>query len=198
LTTWTTRDNYWQTKFTHTLIDCTFRSREQVDNRPWLRLGWNLDVGGSLTFKNSVKGRVSDQEGNPLIGAQVTIKDALDNVVFDDTTDSNGKFDARDLTTRVLSPTEKVVGVQYVAEAHEDTLVADGWLERTWHTPHTLTIEKAGYQTYKDLLEVDRKMELEVALGPFVPKNKLDVEIQSSPTLEVELFARRLVVELSR
>jgi hypothetical protein len=36
-----------------------------------------------------------------------------------------------------------------------------------------------------------------VAMSFFVPKNKLEVEIRPSSTLKVELFARRLEVELS-
>jgi hypothetical protein len=46
----------------------------------------------------------------------------------------------------------------------EDNLVTQGWLGRTWFTPHTLTITKAGYQIYQDVVTVDRKMDLEVAL----------------------------------
>jgi hypothetical protein len=46
----------------------------------------------------------------------------------------------------------------------EDNLVTQGWLGRTYFTPHTLTITKAGYQTYQDVVTIDRKMDLEVAL----------------------------------
>jgi hypothetical protein len=166
LTTWTTYDLVWRTTLSHILIDCTFRSQAQTDNRPWIFLAYTLGLGGSLTFKHSFRGQVRDQAGGFLVGAQVTITDVLDNVVFTDVTDSNGEFDAGDLTARVLEPTSKVVGVGNVAAAHEDTHVANGWLTRTMHTPHVLTIEAAGYQTYRDVLEIDRKMELEISLKP--------------------------------
>jgi hypothetical protein len=46
----------------------------------------------------------------------------------------------------------------------EDNLVAQGWLGRTYFTPHSLSISKAGYQTYQETVTIDRKMDLEVAL----------------------------------
>jgi hypothetical protein len=79
------------------------------------------------------------------------------------------------LTTDVngfVQPTEGIL----VREVHsisasgyktdtEDNLVSAGYLGRTYYTPHTLAITKAGYQDYQEVITIDRKMDLEVALS---------------------------------
>ncbi|MDO9071604.1 MAG: hypothetical protein Q7V36_08820, partial [Deltaproteobacteria bacterium] len=46
-----------------------------------------------------------------------------------------------------------------------DTHIANGDLTKVDSNPHTVTITKAGYQTYQDTITINRKMDLEVALS---------------------------------
>jgi hypothetical protein len=88
------------------------------------------------------------------------------------TTDVNGIVQpAEGLLVREVFP---LAAAGYKTDS-EDNLVTQGWLGRTWFTPHTLTITKAGYQDYQDAVTIDRKMDLEVALltpkGGVAPTN---------------------------
>jgi hypothetical protein len=124
-----------------------------------------LGVGGSLTFKNSFKIKVSDKNDNPIEGASVVIKNAAGTTVSSGDTDADGKYDAGYLTNRIISPTTLVNGKTSINAAHEDTHIANGYLTRVISNPHTITITKAGYQDYEDVITLDRKMDLEIALS---------------------------------
>ncbi|MDI6854154.1 MAG: carboxypeptidase-like regulatory domain-containing protein [Deltaproteobacteria bacterium] len=197
--THSTQDLRWGTQYVGTIIDGTFLSHQQTDNKPWIQLlQYPLQLGGHFTFKNTLVLRVSDQGNGPLAGAQVTIKDSGGNTVASGLTDENGKFNAGEITSRVLWPTEAVVGQQSIGPYHEDEMVSRGYLTRGLHTPHTLTIEKAGYQTYRDILDINRKMDLDIALSPYAPANPLTVEIEMGAKLEVALeISPNIEVELS-
>jgi hypothetical protein len=57
------------------------------------------------------------------------------------------------------------MGVTSRAAAHEDTHIANLDLSRTTSNPHTITITQAGYQDYEDVITINRKMNLEIALS---------------------------------
>jgi hypothetical protein len=166
-------------------------------------LGYGLDTGGSLTFKYNFKGALSDQDGNPIWGAQVTLKDATGTTVYSNTTDTEGNFDAGAVITRILIPTDMVKGVWYVVPAHEDTHVANGYLSRTLKTPHTLTIEKGGYTTYQDVISLTSKLSLDLALSPPiplayipVPSGEFIITANSGANLDVILYSPAIEVDL--
>jgi hypothetical protein len=124
-----------------------------------------LGLGGSLTFKFSLKIRLSDKFDNVLEGASVVIKNAAGTIVSSGVTDANGDYDAGYLTDRILSPTALLVGIVSRIPAHEDTLIANGDLTRVIRNPHTIIITKDGYQDYEDVITINRKLDLEIALS---------------------------------
>jgi hypothetical protein len=158
-------DIAWKTQLTGIVYDGTLLSHGQTDGKAWLYLAALLGTGGSLTLKNSFKIRVSDANDNPIEGASVVIKNAAGNTVSSGDTDADGEYDAGYLTNRVLSPTSQLTGVNNRAAAHEDTHIANGDLTRVDSNPHTFTITQAGYQDYQDVITIDRKMDLEIALS---------------------------------
>jgi hypothetical protein len=112
-----------------------------------------------------LKIRLSDKLDNVLEGASVVIKNVAGTTVSSGVTDANGEYDAGYLIDRVLSPTSVVNGKSSYPAAHEDTHIANGVLTRVIRNPHTITITATGYQDYEDVITVDRKMDLEVAMS---------------------------------
>jgi hypothetical protein len=162
-------DVAWRTTYNAIVNDGTLLSHSQTDGMAWLFLGFGLGTGGSLTFKFSFKIRVSDKLDNLIVGADVVIKDTAGTTVSSGVTDANGEYDAGYLTDRVLRPTSNLTGVSSRAAAHEDTHIAAGDLTRVNSNPHTITITQAGYQDYEDVITIDRKMDLEIALNDLIP-----------------------------
>jgi hypothetical protein len=158
-------DIAWRTQLNVTIYDGTFLSHNRTDGKAWIYLGVILGTGGSLTFKNSLKLRVSDTNDNPLSGASVVIKNAASDTVSSGDTDADGNYDAGYLTNRVLSPTAAVFGLPSIAAALEDDHITAGYLTRVDNNPHTITITLAGYQIYQDTITINRKLDLEVALS---------------------------------
>lgn len=158
-------DVAWKTTYNEIINDGTLLSHNQTDGRAWLYLGIGLGVGGPLTFKNSIKVRVSDKNDNIIVGASVVIKDAAGTTVSSGVTGADGKYDAGYLTDRVLNPTSQLIGQTTRAAAHEDTHIANGDLTRVISSPHTITITKTGYQDYQDIITINRKINLEIALS---------------------------------
>lgn len=199
--TYAPQDLIWRTTFKQTVIDGIFASHGQADNRPWIFLGYANGPGGSLTFQYTVKGTVSDPAGTPISGAEVVIRDQGGATVYAGATDDHGRFEAGALTARVLSPTPKVHGVFLVEAAPEDSLVAEGWLNLSLNTPHTLTIEKSGYQPYVDVINLTEKKELDVALTPVpapvylaVPSGSFAITAACRASLEVAVHSREIEV----
>lgn len=92
--------------------------------------------------------RVSDKDDSPISGATVTLKDKDGNQVFQVTTDVNGE-----IITQTVSR-------GYYDQANGDTLQD--------YSPHTLTIEKTGYQTYKKKFTLENKTDWEIKLAKAV------------------------------
>lgn len=163
--TYSSHDIAWKTQLTGIVNDGTLLSHSQTDGLAWLFLGPSLGVGGSLTFKYSFKLRLTDKLDNVIVGASVVIKNVAGTTVSSGVTDADGKYNAGYLTNRVLSPTTKLNGISSRPAAHEDTHITGGYLTRVISNPHTITITQAGYQDYQDVITVDRKINLEIALS---------------------------------
>ncbi|MCL4502090.1 MAG: hypothetical protein M1438_09565 [Deltaproteobacteria bacterium] len=157
-------DIIWRTDLTHTIIDGVFKSHNQADNRPWIFLGFGLSLGGSLTFKYTVRLKITDLANNPISGVLAMVKDAAGQTVFSGATGVDGVVDAGALLARVLTPDPSLNGVWALDQAPEDDLVTQGKLLRTMHTPHTLTLSKTGLQTYRSTIDLDSPKSLVLGL----------------------------------
>jgi hypothetical protein len=92
--------------------------------------------------------KVTDKDNNPINGATVTLKDKGGNQIFSVNTDANGN-----IATQTASR-------GYYDQAHGSTLQDYG--------PHTLTIAKAGYQTYIKKFTLSAKTIWEIKLAKAV------------------------------
>ncbi len=118
------------------LIDC------EVDN-------WAVeDQGGSHTKdiyrQYSLNLHLMTPSGANLAGAVVELKDINGSTVFSVTTGTDGKIAQQTVTRIKYNHANSWAAVDY--------------------GPHTLTITADGYQDYQDVITIDRKMDLEVAM----------------------------------
>jgi hypothetical protein len=123
-----------------TTVDC-YCINCDIDN--W-NIGWSGSWTSRLYRQYTLDLHLTDINGNPISGATVTLKDNGGNTVFSVTTGADGKI------------AQQTVNRGYYDQAHGDTLQDYG--------PHTLTIANSGYQNYQEVITIDRKMDLEVAL----------------------------------
>jgi hypothetical protein len=114
-----------------------------ADTDEWSIL-WGSTCTGKIYRQNTINLHITDKDGNDIAGATVTLKDNGGSTVFSVSTGADGKI------------TEQTVSRGYYDQAHSQTLQDYG--------PHTLTITKDGYQDYQDVITLDRKLDLEVAL----------------------------------
>ncbi|MFA5112085.1 MAG: hypothetical protein WC443_11805 [Desulfobaccales bacterium] len=118
-----------------------------VDSDNW-GIRWGGTCTGRVYRQNSIDCHVNDKDGTNISGASVVLKDAAGTVIFSVATDTGGKI------------VQQTASRGYYDQAHGSVLQDYG--------PHTLTITKDGYQDYQDVIILDRKMDLEVALLPAV------------------------------
>jgi len=90
---------------------------------------WYFSNAGKIYRQYTFTLKVVDEEGNPISGAKVSVYNRSGCLEFEDITDENGKI-----------PTH-IITRGYYDQAHGSTLVD--------FSPHTLVIEKEGYETYK-------------------------------------------------
>ena len=132
---------------------------------------------GSLYRQYTLDLKVSDKEDTAISGAAVKIYDQDGNLVADLASGADGKIAQQHLNYK-----------RYYWDGAA-TAVQD-------YYPYRLVISKAGYETYEDKLDLDRKMDLEVALASYQPRHPLEVELPALAPLEVSLKAARLEVEI--
>jgi hypothetical protein len=109
---------------------------------------------GSIYRQNTLDLHLTDVAGNNIAGAAVTLTDiAGPTTVFSVTTGADGKitFPGQDSST----VDKAVTHTRYYYS---------GGAQSSYRGPWTLTITKTGYQTYQDVIAIDRKMDLEIAL----------------------------------
>jgi hypothetical protein len=133
---------------------------------------------------------VEDSAGNPIDEATVTIKDNTGTNITGSpfTTGADGKITT---ATATYSYYKRAAAVPT-----GDTFSSD----ETVLSPFTITITKENYQDYQDVIIIDRKMDLEVALGPVhvpVPSGELDISLVTPELLSVALESDEVKVELS-
>jgi hypothetical protein len=112
---------------------------------------------------------VADINGNNISGATATLKDNGGNTVFSVITAADGTI------------TQQTINRGYYDQAHGNTLQEYG--------PHTLTITKTGYQDYQDIISLDRKMDLEVAMALSVLDETLEGSLTVAEALRIMLSA---------
>ena len=99
--------------------------------------------------------KVINENGDTISGATVKIWDKNDNLVVDTTT-ANG-----------IIPTQTLVHSDY-----QHTPGGGNYdYTQTMHTPHTLQISKAGYQTYKKKFTLDEKIDWRIRLRKITEVN---------------------------
>jgi hypothetical protein len=113
---------------------------------------WSASTG-SLYRQHTFNLHVADISGNNISGATVTLKDAVATIVFSVNTGADGKIS---FTGQDSSPINNAL-------THTRYYYSGG-AQSSYKGPWTLTITKAGYQDYQDVITLDRKMDLEVAL----------------------------------
>ena len=92
------------------------------------KIAW-LSSSGKIYRQYTFTLKVVDGEGNPISGAKVSVYNRSGCLEFEDTTDANGRISTHIITRG------------YYDQAHGSTLVD--------FSPHTLVIEREGYETYK-------------------------------------------------
>ena len=95
----------------------------------WNVLWLTSNAPGKIYRQYTFTLKVVDGEGNPISGAKVSVYNRSGCLEFEDTTDANGRISTHIITRG------------YYDEDHGSTLVD--------FSPHTLVIEKEGYETYK-------------------------------------------------
>jgi hypothetical protein len=113
---------------------------------------WSASTG-SLYRQHTFNLHVADISGNNLAGAEVTLKDGAAATVFSVNTGADGKIT---FTGQDSSPINNAL-------THTRYYYSGGALS-SYKGPWTLSITKAGYQDYQDVITIDRKMDLEVAM----------------------------------
>ena len=115
-----------------------------IDTECSWNLYWWWMAQGKLYRQYTFNLKVVDKAGNPIPNAAVKIWDKNNNLVVDETTNSNGEISEQTLT------------YGYYDQAHGNTPVM--------HTPHTIKITKDGYQTYEKKFTLDKKIDWMIAL----------------------------------
>ncbi|MHA1882473.1 MAG: carboxypeptidase-like regulatory domain-containing protein [Candidatus Thorarchaeota archaeon] len=93
------------------------------------KVSWALTNDGKIYRQYTFTLKVVDENGNPISGAKVSVYNRSGCLEFEDITDANGRISTHTITRG------------YYDQAHGSTLVD--------FSPHTLVIEKEGYDTYK-------------------------------------------------
>jgi len=108
-------------------------------------VSWVFSNTGTIYRQYTFNLKVVDTGGNPIPGASVKIWDKNNNLVVNETTDSNGEIP------------KQILNYGYYDQAHGNTPVMQ--------TPHTIKIAKAGYQTYEKKFISNKKIDWMIALA---------------------------------
>ena len=178
------RKNRW-------FVDCLFE-------RDIWRISWNPSaIGGSLYRQNTFSLHVTDKDGVDIVGATVNLYDNNGDPVWTEdsvTTDANGTITFNGIGNHVSTINNAVTHARYYYS---------GGAQTESYNNFTLIITKEGYQNYQDVIVIDRKMDLEVALSEVpppvyvnVPSGEVEVRVTAPALLGVALAADELKVQL--
>jgi hypothetical protein len=110
------------------------------------KFSWAGYDGSKVYRQQSFNLHLTDKNGNDLSSATVSLKDNSGALAFSINTGADGK-----------------IPEQVVSRGSYDPATGNTMLD---YGPHTLAIAKSGYQTYTDILSIDRKIDLEIVLKP--------------------------------
>jgi hypothetical protein len=134
---------------------------------------------------------LTDKDGNNISGAAVVLKDKDSDEVINTNTAADGTitFSGED-----GSPEDNTV--THTLYHYDGGGISD------YRGPWTLTISAPGYQDYQDVITIDRKMDLEVALaasngGSTRIIQEMEITVASAEPLTVKLAATEICVVLS-
>lgn len=164
------------------LIDCDFG-----------RDDWRENYDGAASTGNIYRQytfnlHLTDKDGNDISGATVILKDKDSNEIFNVSTDASGGI--------TFSGEDGSSDNNVITHTH----YSGGNLD--YRGPWTLTITALGYQDYQDVITIDRKMDLEVALAAINPGStqiiqEMEIMVATAEPLSVELAAAEISVALS-
>ena len=112
-------------------------------NCKW-KIMWKYGSRGKIYRQYSFNLKVVDEGGNPINGAKVKVYNKSGNLVLENTTDADGQIP------------EQIITRGYYDQAHGNTLVD--------FSPHTLVIEKEGYETYTMQFTPTKAIDWQVSL----------------------------------
>lgn len=163
---------------THIILDNVIAPNSDVTNPAKFNAYSCANNNFYIVYSFNVK--VIDKQGNPIIGATVTIQNSQNtqNYGFNYTTgaDNSGPF-----TTDENGLTQTTLLIWY---KHYNSTRTGNWKDcdtAVDYSPHTITISKPGYQTKTLKLTIDRKREevevLEKEVPIFIGKGKVLVNV---------------------
>jgi hypothetical protein len=165
-----TVSNLFARRMAYNLVKASYSSFNiyliDPDSDNWT-MSWGSGYTGTVYRQYTFKLHLTDINGNNVSGATVTLKDNGGNTVFSVTTGADGKI------------AQQTVSRGYYNPANGNTLQDYG--------PHTLTITKAGYQDYQDIITIDRKMDLEVSMALSLLNETLEGGLTVAEALRIML-----------
>ena len=132
--------------------DCTFRYVDNsLPNVHWWRISASADgTYNTIDIYNSLALTVLDKNGNAVENANIDLRDKNGAVQASGTTDSDGEWSSGDVKTNILTcPTPGTTSTS-------TTYTIQG--------PFALTIQKSGYETYKQKFVFNQKTDWTLAL----------------------------------
>ncbi len=137
--------------------------------------------------KYTVNVTIVDEDGNPIDGATITVKDNTGATQFTDTTDANGQITGNQITKVYISidyhgelyasDGTSLLTVNYYPNNHPtygyfrtyldggaDDALAENYCTHTIYTQFTITVSKSGYETYVWKGSIDNKLSKVIAL----------------------------------
>jgi hypothetical protein len=169
-------------------VDCDFGRND------WRNYydGGNANTG-NIYRQHTFNLHLTDKNGNNISGAAVVLKDK----------DSNEVINTRTTVDGIITFSGEDGSLENNAVTHT-RYYYDGGEIFDYRGPWTLTIIADGYQDYQDVITIDRKMDLEVALatvnggGSFTQVIKeMEIMVGTAEPLSVKLEAAEISVALS-
>lgn len=168
------------------LINCDFSRND------WRNYYYGRDANtGNIYRQYTFNLHLTDKNGNNISGAAVVLKDKDNDDVVNTSTGADGT-----ITFSGTDGSPENNAVTHTRYQYKGGGISD------YRGPWTLTITAPGYQDYQDVITIDRKMELEVALaasngGSTQIIQEMEIMVASAEPLTVELAAAEISVALS-
>jgi len=123
------------------------------------KMYWVYDNDSSIKDYKTVNLSVRDEGNVAISGALIVCRDKDNNIVFSETTDANGDIDEQEVLYAI-----------HTSGATGQSGAAGGYVTNTvLYSPFTITISKAGYETYYAKRNISEKITQTVTLKKAVP-----------------------------